>query len=87
MESSEGGVELCHRKYKKVLVINQHEFYTGEKSELIQEIGTDVAYTTVFSVKSDCNKLADHSRGWINLAGLKASIKKEHEEEASTSLD
>ena len=29
LEKSEGGVEVCQRRYKKVLVISPHEFYTA----------------------------------------------------------
>jgi len=42
---------ISHRCYKKILVINQHDFYTAEKSELLEEDGHQVAYNIVFSVK------------------------------------
>ena len=51
----------------------------------MQEKGVETAYCTVFSVKGDWNKVADHSRGWVNLAGMKATIHKEEGEEAGTS--
>lgn len=80
-------MEVCQRKYKKVLVINQHEFYTAEKSEMVVEKGREVAYTTVFSVKGDWSKVADHCRGWINLAGVKVSVQKDKEEENGSCVE
>jgi len=32
LSTTEAGVQVFQRKYKKVLVINQHEFYIAEKS-------------------------------------------------------
>ena len=52
MEKTEGGVELCRRQYKKVLVIGEHEFFTGEKSILLQEEEEKkVGYRVAFGVK------------------------------------
>lgn len=48
---TENKLEVFHRKYKKILVINQHEFYNAEKAVLIQEEGSEVVYNTIFSVK------------------------------------
>jgi hypothetical protein len=70
---------VCHRKYRKVLVVSQHEFYTAEKGEILEEEGQAVAYNTAFSVKGEWPKLADYSRGWLNLGGLRVSSRKEPE--------
>lgn len=77
VDASDQGVEVYHRKYKKVLVIGQHEFYTAEKTEVVEEEGCEVGYHTCFSVKGEWKKVADHSRGWVNLAGLRLVAKKE----------
>ena len=76
---------MFHRKYKKVLVISQHQFYTAEKAEIVEEDNKDVVYNTMFSVKGEWNKLPDYSRGWINLSGLKISSRKQNFQ-GSTSL-
>lgn len=82
--TTQSGVEINHRCYKKILVIQQHEFYTGEKCELV-EGKKEIAYHTVFSVKGEWEQAANHSRGWINLAGLRVSVE-EGDEDHSTSL-
>lgn len=51
------------------------------------EKGREVAYTTVFSVKGDWSKVADHCRGWINLAGVKVSVQKDKEEENGSCVE
>lgn len=44
-----------------------------------------MVYNTVFSVEGEWEKAADHNRGWVHLAGLRASIET-NELEHSTSL-
>jgi len=46
---------------------------------MLEEGGQPVVYSTVFSVKGDWNKVADYSRGWVNLAGVR--VVKEGKEE------
>ncbi len=65
---------ICHRYYKKILVIQQHDFITAEKCESVMEGNSLNSYNTVFSVKGEWEKVEDHSRGWIHLAGLRAAI-------------
>lgn len=64
---------MYHRKYKKILVVNQHDFYTAEHAQTVTENNAEVAYNTLFSVKGEWEKLSDFSRGWINLAGLRVA--------------
>lgn len=37
----------------------------------------------MFSVKGEWDKLADYSRGWLNLSGMRVSMRKEEEGETS----
>ena len=55
-------MSICHRFYKKILVIQQHDFITAEKCESFIEKKSAVAYNTIFSVKGDWQKVKDHSR-------------------------
>jgi hypothetical protein len=36
ISKTDSGVEIWHRCYKKILVIQQHEFYTAEKCQLLE---------------------------------------------------
>ena len=80
LSKTEQGVEVCRREYKKVLVINQHQFYTGERSEVVEEEGRGfVGYQVAFGVKGEWPVAGEWSLGWVNLAGSRAYLAAEGE--------